>query len=110
MRDALVTNELQDLFLYSGKHRPDLYLDPAVRDNISSFANLAPVSELQDGLALLASDIQTGTVTSVITKSALQNPWNPHECLRIGVNAVRRFPQKALSEEYFSGGNGHADT
>lgn len=68
----LVTNELQDLFLYSGKHRPDLYLDPAVRDNISSFANLAPVTELQDGLALLASDIQTGTVTSVIAKYAAE--------------------------------------
>jgi SAM-dependent methyltransferase len=65
-----VTNELQDLFLYSGKHRPDLYLDPTVRANISSFANLAPASELQDGLARLTSDIQTGHVASVIAKYA----------------------------------------
>jgi hypothetical protein len=63
-----VTNELQDLFLYSGKHRPDLYLDPIVRDNISSFANLAPDSELKKGLYRLASDIDSGTVSSVMAK------------------------------------------
>ena len=33
-----ITRQLQDLFLYSGKDRPELYLDPAVRANISSFA------------------------------------------------------------------------
>jgi len=60
-----VTNELQDLFLYSGKHRPDLYLDPTVRANISSFVNLAPTAELQDGLALLTADLQSGAFASV---------------------------------------------
>lgn len=55
-----VTNELQDLFLYSGKHRPDLYLDPAIRTNISSFAKLAPAAELQDGLARLTADLHSG--------------------------------------------------
>jgi ubiquinone/menaquinone biosynthesis C-methylase UbiE len=60
-----VTNDLQDLFLYSGKHRPDLYLDPAVRANISSFANLAPTAELQDGLARLTADLQSGAFASV---------------------------------------------
>lgn len=60
-----VTNELQDLFLYSGKHRPDLYLDPGVRANISSFANLAPSAELQNGLARLTADLHSGAFTSV---------------------------------------------
>lgn len=60
-----VTNELQDLFLYAGKHRPDLYLDPAVRANISSFANLTPAAELQSGLARLSADLQSGAFASV---------------------------------------------
>jgi len=60
-----ITNELQDLFLYSGKHRPDLYLDPTVRANISSFANLAPSAELKDGLVRLTADLQSGAFASV---------------------------------------------
>ena len=59
-----VTNDLKDLFLYSGKHRPGLYLDPAVRANMSSFANLAPTAELQDGLARLTADLQSGAFSS----------------------------------------------
>jgi len=55
-----VTNELQDLFLYSGKHRPQLYLDAAVRANISSFARLCAAQELQDGLAALRADLAAG--------------------------------------------------
>jgi len=60
-----VTNDLEDLFLYSGKHRPDVYLDPAVRANISSFVNLAPTAELQDGLARLTAELRSGTFDSV---------------------------------------------
>jgi hypothetical protein len=60
-----VTDELEDLFLYSGKHRPDLYLDPEIRANTSSFANLASSAELHDGLARLSSDIQSGEFASV---------------------------------------------
>jgi ubiquinone/menaquinone biosynthesis C-methylase UbiE len=67
-----VTNELQDLFLYSGKHRPELYLDPAVRANISSFANLAPSAEIQDGLARLTADLQSGAFASVKARYATQ--------------------------------------
>jgi ubiquinone/menaquinone biosynthesis C-methylase UbiE len=52
-----VTNELQDLFLYSGKLRPELYLERAVRLNISSFATLCPPLELEQGLLALRSDI-----------------------------------------------------
>lgn len=60
-----VTNELQDLFLYSGKHRPEMYLDAALRSNISSFASLATAEELQDGLTRLATDLQSGAFASV---------------------------------------------
>lgn len=65
-----VTNELQDLFLYSGKHRPSLYLDPAVRANISSFARLSTESELRAGLNRLHSDIQDGTFSEIAAKYA----------------------------------------
>jgi len=60
-----VTNALQDLFLYSGKHRPELYLDAAVRANISSFAQLAAPAEVRDGLARLAADLESGAFASI---------------------------------------------
>lgn len=67
-----VTNDLQDLFLYSGKHRPGLYLDPGVRANISSFANLVPAAELQDGLARLTADLRSGAFASVKAQYATE--------------------------------------
>lgn len=60
-----VTHELQDQFLYSGKHRPELYLNSAVRANISSFASLAATAEVQEGLAQLTADLQSGAFASV---------------------------------------------
>lgn len=60
-----VTKDLQDLFLYSGKHRPGLYLNAAVRANISSFARLCPPEELQAGLAALRADIDSGRFAAV---------------------------------------------
>ena len=68
-----VTNLLQDLFLYSGKHRPELYLDAVVRANISSFAvQLAPSAELQDGLARLTTDLQSGDFVSIKARHATE--------------------------------------
>jgi ubiquinone/menaquinone biosynthesis C-methylase UbiE len=63
-----VTRELRDLFLYSGKHRPGLYLDAAVRANISSFARLCPAEELQHGLSRLRRDIDTGRFAAVAAR------------------------------------------
>lgn len=61
-----VTAELQDLFLYSGKQRPELYLDAAVRANISSFSTLCEGAELAAGLQNLAADIRTGAIDKII--------------------------------------------
>jgi hypothetical protein len=47
-------------------------LDPAVRANISSFANLAPSAEIQDGLARLTADLQSGAFASVKARYATQ--------------------------------------
>lgn len=55
-----VANELQDLFLYSGKDRPEIYFDPEVRANISSFALLCPPEELRAGLTTLRADLDSG--------------------------------------------------
>jgi SAM-dependent methyltransferase len=52
--------DLQDLFLYAGKHRPAMYLDAAVRANISSFATLCPADELAAGLQSLRADLDLG--------------------------------------------------
>ena len=67
-----VTNELQDLFLYSGKHRPSLYLEPTVRANISSFARLSSESEVLTGLAQLRADIQSGAFPSIAATYATE--------------------------------------
>jgi hypothetical protein len=48
-----------DLFLYAGKHHPELYLDPEVRRGISSFASVKP-GELAAGLDRLQADIGSG--------------------------------------------------
>ena len=61
-----VTGQLQDLFLYGGKDRPELYLDPAVRANISSFARLCPPEELRSGLDALSLDIRQQRIADVI--------------------------------------------
>lgn len=60
-----VTNQLQDLFLYSGKARPEQYFDPEVRANISSFASHCSSKELASGLQRLKLDIDTGEFSQV---------------------------------------------
>ena len=65
-----VTPALQDLFLYSGKQRPQLYLDAGVRANISSFARLCPKDELEQGLAALRADLAAGRFDSDAGPSA----------------------------------------
>ena len=59
-----------DLFLYSGKHNPSLYLDARVRQGISTFANLAEAIEVDTGLACLQRDIATGTIAQVMARYA----------------------------------------
>lgn len=63
-----VSPTIMDLFLYSGKHRPEMYLSESVRCGISSFRNFCSDTELQSGLLKLKSDIETGTVKSIIDR------------------------------------------
>jgi SAM-dependent methyltransferase len=61
-----VTAELQDLFLYAGKERPELYFDPRVRAGISTFADLADPAEVERGCARLADDLASGRFAEIL--------------------------------------------
>jgi ubiquinone/menaquinone biosynthesis C-methylase UbiE len=63
-----VTNTLKDMFLYSGKQRPHIYLDPRIRAGISTFAHLASDAEILNGCRRLSEDIESGAVNGVIAK------------------------------------------
>jgi ubiquinone/menaquinone biosynthesis C-methylase UbiE len=61
-----ICEDLQDKFLYSGKHFPEMYLDPNFRANISTFSALADPAEVDMGCQRLAADIATGRITSTM--------------------------------------------
>lgn len=58
--------DLEDLFLYSGKHNPKLYFNPEVRHGISSFSSLANKTEIEEGLRKLKNDIDNGKINQVV--------------------------------------------
>ncbi len=66
LENYFVREHLEDLFLYSGKYRPELYLRKDVRCGISSFSNLANRKEVEKGLQILAEDIDSGKISEVI--------------------------------------------
>ncbi|MEO1413640.1 MAG: methyltransferase domain-containing protein [Bacteroidota bacterium] len=66
-----VKPDLQDGFLYVGKHDPSRYLDPSLRKGISSFSALAHQEEVENGLEKLHHDIQSGEIEQV--KSAFMH-------------------------------------
>ncbi len=68
-----VTNSLTDLFLYSGKQRPEIYLSESIRSGISSFHNLCTEDELKSGLSNLESDLKTGKIYEVIANHHNEN-------------------------------------
>ncbi|HMD03922.1 MAG TPA: hypothetical protein VKG68_01530, partial [Candidatus Binatus sp.] len=65
-----INPDLKDLFLYSGKHRPERYLDPRIRSGISCFADAPDQEEIARGLQRLADDIESGRIKEVIGKFA----------------------------------------
>ena len=62
----MVTNRLTDHFLYSGKHRPEMYLDSEMRAGISSFHLSVFGNEVENGLEQLRCDIASGRITEVM--------------------------------------------
>jgi ubiquinone/menaquinone biosynthesis C-methylase UbiE len=65
-----VRPDVEDLFLYSGKHRPELYLNPAIRAGMWSFATLASLDEEAAGCAALRRDLASGRIRAVMQDAA----------------------------------------
>lgn len=63
-----ISPNLEDKFLYCGKHNPELYFDENIRHGISSFSSLANQKEVLKGLAQLKVDISEGTIEDIINK------------------------------------------
>lgn len=63
-----VREDLEDMFFYSGKHRPEVYLDPNFRAGISTFRALTETSELETGLRRLKEDIESDAIARVVKK------------------------------------------
>ncbi len=61
-----VRPDLRDMFLYSGKHRPEIYLDERIRSGISTFSHLMNPEEMKVGCERLRSDIASGRIQSVM--------------------------------------------
>lgn len=52
-----IPENIQDQFLYSGKHNPEIYFNASVRKGMSSFAALANQQEIAAGLEQLRTDL-----------------------------------------------------
>jgi ubiquinone/menaquinone biosynthesis C-methylase UbiE len=61
-----VRPDLQDWFLYCGKHEPRMYFDPVIRKGSSAFASFAKRDEVERGLTRLSRDIEGGRINEVI--------------------------------------------
>ena len=62
--------DITDLFLYAGKHRPALYLQEEIRRNISTFRTYADASEVATGVTQLSSDIASGQIERIMGQYA----------------------------------------
>lgn len=58
--------DLEDHFLYCGKHDPERYFNDQIRQGISSFSALSNRSEVESGLAALRKDIDRGKFTEIM--------------------------------------------
>ncbi len=61
-----VRPDLEDKFLYCGKHNPDLYFDEQIRRGISSFSSLSNGQEVEQGLSRLRADITKGKIGKIM--------------------------------------------
>lgn len=58
--------DLQDKFLYCGKHDPELYFNENIRQGISSFSALANREEVERGLTRLRQDIDYNKIGEIM--------------------------------------------
>lgn len=57
-----------DLFLFGGKHRPELYVLTEKRQGMSPFTELASAEELESGVSRLRADIDCGRISAVMKR------------------------------------------
>lgn len=60
--------DLEDMFLYCGKHKPEMYFDLQIRKGISSFSSLSNKEEVEIGLSRLKLDVESGKIHEIICK------------------------------------------
>ncbi len=61
-----VKPDLEDWFLYCGKHNPEMYFREEVRNGISSFSLIGHQGEINLGLQRMKEDINTGKITEIM--------------------------------------------
>jgi ubiquinone/menaquinone biosynthesis C-methylase UbiE len=61
-----VKPDLQDWFMYCGKHKPEMYFDPVIRKGSSGFASFSNRDEVERGLERLSRDIASGRIDEVM--------------------------------------------
>jgi ubiquinone/menaquinone biosynthesis C-methylase UbiE len=63
-----VQDDLIDMFLQSGKNRPEIYFDKNIQRGISTFVSLANKAEIEEGLQKLRFDIDNNIFQSIRAK------------------------------------------
>lgn len=61
-----VKPDLEDWFLYCGKHNPEMYFREEVRNGISSFSLIARQNEIEKGLQKMRNDINSGKINQIM--------------------------------------------
>lgn len=61
-----VKPDLEDWFLYCGKHNPEMYFREEIRNGISSFSLIAHQEEIEAGLRQMRADIDTERIADII--------------------------------------------
>jgi SAM-dependent methyltransferase len=83
---------LQDKFLYSGKHNPEYYFDDQIRNGISSFSSLANQMEVKMGLSKLRADIDNGEVFKIM--ESYENDEGDYLCIVGKKSIIKPSSQK----------------
>ena len=61
-----ITKDTQDLYLYAGKYKPEIYLNQLVREGMTPFNRPEFAHETEKGLIKLEADIKSGKVKEVV--------------------------------------------
>jgi ubiquinone/menaquinone biosynthesis C-methylase UbiE len=91
-----IKDDLQDCFLYVGKNRPECYFDEQIRNGISSFASLANMEEVKQGLAKLRHDIQTDVFTQI--KNTYENDLGDYLFITVEKKDSSHISQSDITE------------